>query len=324
MAYTHTQSLKKAQLYLILFGFAFSFGCLTKGIAGITAIPGILAWLIYNGKLKSTLYNKGFYIALLSFLILVIGYYWLRGHLTPGYINAVLENEILGRLKRQDFLNQKSLPFYFYFECMITQDRFYTWILILPPSIFYILTQKASVTKNAGVFFTFIFFSVAILLAISRTKLEWYDAPLYPLMAIIIGLSVFMLINDTNNKKVMVLFAYIFCFPFYKIILNNDSVIKGTTLGNFITEIRGNSKHKKDHIYIINSDANFTVNFYCKKDCVDGNSSEIITQDSNLLGAGSYILTEKYAREVDVNNIFNLTLVHRNEQCAYYKIIGKK
>lgn len=94
-------------------------------------------------------------------------------------------------------------------------------------------------------------------------------------------------------------------------------------LSNFISEIR-RSEHKNDKIYIINSDVNFTLYFYCKKNCVNGNVSEIVPQDSNLLGIGNYILTEKYARDVEVNNMFNLELICRNEQCVYYQIISKK
>ncbi len=206
--YTNSDSNKKASTYLILAGFAISFGCLTKGIAGLTAMPGILAWLIYTRKLKVIFLNKGFYIALVIFLVFVIGYYWLRVCLTKGYFDAVLQNEIGGRIHRQDFLNQKPLPFYFYFEYMFTQNRYFVWIFVLPFSILYILTQKIDIKKNIGLFFIFIFTSISILLALSKTKLEWYDAPLYPLMAVIIGVSFCMFIKQVNSN----IYIYIYCY----------------------------------------------------------------------------------------------------------------
>lgn len=322
LGYTNTESTKKASLYLILFGFAFSFGCLTKGIAGLTALPGILVWLIYTGKLKATFQNKGFYIALLSFLILVIGYYWLRNQLTPGYFQAVLNNEIGGRLQRQDFLNQKTLPFYFYFENMFTQNRFYGWIFILPMSILYILTRTSDNMKKIGIFFILIFFSIALLLALSRTKLEWYDAPLYPLMAIIIGISFCLFINQIG-VKFGILFIYIFCWPYYKVVSNNSDVAKGSSLGKFMKQIRA-KEHKKDSIHIINSNANYIVYFYSKKDCLKGNFSDVIPQTDSSLTIGSYILTQQQERDVDVNNLFILQPILRYKECAFYKILGKK
>jgi len=322
LGYTNSDSAKKASNYLILAGFAVSFGCLTKGIAGLTAMPGIFAWLMYTRKLKATFLNKGFYIALLTFVILVIGYYWLRNHLTPNYFQAVLQNEIGGRLERQDFLNQKTLPFYFYFDYMVTQGRFYVWIIILPFSIIHILTRKKDSIKDIGMFFIFIFTSISILLAFSKTKLEWYDAPLYPLMAVIIGISFCILINE-KGKEFALLFVCIFCWPYYKVVVNNLDAPKGHSIGYFIKQIRA-SGHKQDSIRIINSNADYVVYFYAKKDCIKGNFSDVITHEDKSLTTGSYILTQQYERDVDVNRLFDLQPILKHKECNYYKVLGKK
>jgi 4-amino-4-deoxy-L-arabinose transferase-like glycosyltransferase len=312
LGYTNSDSTKKATNYLILAGFAISFACLTKGIGGLTAIPGIIAWLMYTRKLKATFLNKGFYIA----------YYWLRNHLTPNYFQAVLQNEIGGRLERQDFLNKKTLPFYFYFDYMVTQGRFYVWIIILPFSIMHILTRKKDAIKDIGVFFIFIFTGISILLALSRTKVEWYDAPLYPLMAVIIGISFSILISE-KGKEFALLFICIFCWPYYKVVANNLDAPKGHSIGRFIRQIRA-SGHKQDSIRIINSNADFVLYFYAKKDCLNGNFSDVITHEDPSLTTGSYILTQQYERDVDVNRLFLLQPILRYDECAYYKILGRK
>lgn len=320
--FTNSDSKKKATMYLILFGFAFSFGCLTKGIAGLTAIPGFFAWIIYSRKLKETFQNKGFYVAIITFLLLVIGYYALRSYLTEGYFNAVMENEIGGRIERQDFLNQKTLPFYFYFELMFTQNRFLVWVFVLPFCVFYILSRRNDSTKNFGVFFIFIFISIALLLALSRTKLEWYDAPLYAIMAIIIA-TAFNLVSKHHPIKIWLLFVCVFSWPFYKVISNNCDVAKGSSLGNVMKQIRAKG-HKKDSVYIINSGPNFVMHFYAKKDCLKGNFSKVVIQNDSLLHAGSYLLTQQYERDVDVKNLFILEPILSFKECSYYRIIGKK
>jgi len=320
--FTNSDSKNKATMYLILFGFAFSFGCLTKGIAGLIAMPGFFAWITYSRKLKETLQNKGFYIAIITFLFLVIGYYALRSYLTEGYFNAVMENEIGGRIERQDFLNQKTLPFYFYFELMFTQDRFFVWIFILPFGLFYILSRANDGAKKLGVFFIFIFISIALLLALSKTKLEWYDAPLYTIMAIIIG-TAFYLVSKKHPIKIWLLFICIFSWPFYKVISNNCDVAKGSSLGNFMKQIRAKG-HQKDSVYMINSGPNFVMHFYAKKDCLKGNNCEVVSQNDPKLHAGSYILTQQYERDVDVKNLFILEPILSFKECSYYRIINKK
>jgi 4-amino-4-deoxy-L-arabinose transferase-like glycosyltransferase len=320
--YTNSESKRKATLYLVLFGFSFSFGCLTKGIAGLTAIPGFLAWIIYKQKLKETFRNKGFYFTILTFLLLVIGYYALRSYLTEGYFNAVMENEIGGRIERQDFLNQKTLPFYFYFELMFTQDRFFGWIFVLPFCLFYILSKPNDSTKKLGVFFIFIFLSISLLLALSKTKLEWYDAPLYPIMAIVIG-TAFYLVSKNHQIKIWLLFICIFSWPFYKVISNNYDAAKGSSLGNFMKQIRAKG-HQKDSVYMINSGPNFVMHFYAKKDCLKGNNCKVVSQNDSLLHVGSYILTQQYERDVDVKKLFILESVLSFKECSYYRIISKK
>lgn len=320
-AYTSSDSDKKANLYLLLAGLAVSFGCLTKGIAGLTALPGIAAWLIYTRKIKEVFIKKEFYTGLLFFLVLVIGYYWLRSKLTPGYFEAVMNNEIGGRLNRQDFLNQETLPWYFYFDYMVTKGRFMVWIFILPLSIIYIFTRPAGLLKQLGVFFIVVFSGISLLLALSITKLEWYDAPLYPLMAGIIGIS-FCLLFKHKGYKYAVLFICIFCWPYYKILCNNMNA-EGTSLGDFLEQLR-NSGYEQARIHIINSDMNYTIYFYAKKDCLKGRYCDVVTAYDSSLVSGDYIITEKAERDFEVNRDFVLKHVKSYKGCSFYQIISGK
>jgi 4-amino-4-deoxy-L-arabinose transferase-like glycosyltransferase len=322
--YTHTVDVKKANTYLLLAGIAISFGCLTKGIAGLTALPGIVAWLMYSGKFKQTFQKKEFYIGLGLFILLVIGYYWLRNKLTPHYFEVVLNNEIGGRLERQDFLNQKTLPFYFYFDYMITKGRFFVWIFVLPISMIYIFTRKRDIKKDVGVFFIFIFLSISLLLAFSKTKLEWYDAPLYALMAVIIGVS-FCLLGSQHKVKVGILFICIFAWPFYKVLSNNADASKGASLGKMMKQLRQKGKgHEKDSIHIITSNTDYSIYYYSKKDCVNGYFSDVVSQTNASLNVGSFILTQQYERDVDVKIMFYLKSILSLKECNYYQITGKK
>ena len=58
----------------------------------------------------------------------------------------------------------------------------------------------------------------------STTKLEWYDMPLYPYMALLSGSLIFMLINKISNQRtVLILLSGIFVLPLYNLIKQSYS-----------------------------------------------------------------------------------------------------
>jgi 4-amino-4-deoxy-L-arabinose transferase-like glycosyltransferase len=96
------------QKYLLIAAICFTMGCFTKGIAGFSAIPGIIAWLIYTQKLRSIFTQREFYVGVTIFIIIVPGYYLFRNYLTPGYLDTVYRFEVGGRLWQQEFLNPEK------------------------------------------------------------------------------------------------------------------------------------------------------------------------------------------------------------------------
>ncbi len=321
-AYTQSSTSKQANMYLLLTGLAFSMGCLTKGIAGLTAVPGMVAWILYSRKLKSLLQTPAFYGAVVLFIVLVPGYYVLRNYLTPGYWDAVWHFEVGGRLTQQEFLNPETLPFYYYYQVMFTEDRLMTWITVLPLSIFYIIRSEQSFERSAGLACMFILAGVSFSLALSQTKLFWYDAPLYPLMAAIIGISFGLWIQQMELKYTFI-FLSVFIWPFYKVLARNIRQPEGSHLRECMCQLRDDG-HQKDTIHIINSDPNFIVYFYAKQDGLKGYASDVVSTDDPSLHPGSYILTEKYAREFDMNQRYILDTLFRYEECSYYRIIDKR
>ncbi len=322
IGYTHSDSRKQANIFLVLTGIALSMGCLTKGIAGLSAIPGMLAWILYSRKFKSLILSPVFYSAVVLFVILVPGYYMLRNYLTPGYWDAVWHFEVGGRLAQQEFLNPERRPFYYFYQSMVIDDRYLSWVTVLPLSLLFILFGKRSAEQQVGLAFVFILTGVSFSLALSQTKLFWYDAVLYPLMAAVIGISFGLLVQE-YGFKILFLFMGVFLWPFYKVMFRNIKPATGTHLGTTIYQIR-NAGYATDTIHIINADPNFVVHFYAKQDCLRGYMSDVVFPDDTLLQAGSHILTEKYAREVDMNRLYLLDTLFRYEECSYYRIIDKR
>lgn len=311
-----------AQWYLVATAVLLSLGCLTKGIAGLLVMPGLIAWAFYSRTVTYIIKGWGFYVGLMVFMLLVPGYYWYRNLLTPGYIDAVIKFELGGRLEQQTYLNENKLPFYYYYQAFVTENRLLNWIYILPLAIVYLFKSEASKARSLGLFMVFALAGISTLLALSSTKLYWYDASLYPITACIIGLAAALFI--TNNKPAFgLLFIVLFLTPYQYILKNNVYTNMHTSLGNILNEIR-KGEHKNDSIYILHSDVTFIVNCYAKKDELKGFSSTVTNHEDTNLTVGKYILTTKKERDVDVNNLFILETITRKEDCAYYKIIAKR
>lgn len=320
--YTEASSSKESNLYILGAGLAFTLGCFTKGIGGLTALPGIIAWLIYSRKLVGLVRMPAFYISLLVFILWVPGYYVWRSYLTPGYWNAVVNFEFGGRLFQQEYLNPIHRPFHYFYKVMFSEERLQLWIFLLPISAIWILWSKPTMQRKAGMAFLMMLAGVSLSLASSQTKLFWYDAPLYPLIAAVIGIAAGMFLQSMDTKAIWV-FIGMFCWPYVSVMQKNIFPPPGSHVGQFMMQLR-HSAHASDSILIINADPNFVLQFYAKQDSLNGYFSRVVRTNDTLLQPGKHILTEKYAREVDVNKLFILDTLLRYEECSYYRIIDKR
>lgn len=213
LLFTYIQ--KNNNLFLYGFFICLTLAALTKGIAGLMLGPAWLIYLIIRKKLLTTLKNKHLYFGLLGFIVIVLGYYLLREINNPGYIKAVQINEIGGRYI--EVKEGHSSGFWHYYRNLI-DFKYTAWFVIMICGMITGLTTKDSKIKHISIFSTVISVTYFLIISISQTKLNWYDAPLYPFMAINVAcflslifklLSEWELITKTLKPN---LIPYIFLF----------------------------------------------------------------------------------------------------------------
>jgi 4-amino-4-deoxy-L-arabinose transferase-like glycosyltransferase len=320
--YSQSQEPSKQNRYLLVAWIMFSLGCLTKGIAGCIALPGLLAWLGYQKKVGSLFRSKTFYLGVFIFSVSVPGYYLLREVLNPGYLAAVFNFEVGGRLAQQEYLNPEYRPFYYFYQSMLDEGRLATWIYLLPAAILFILFSPNGPKQKLGLFLVFALVGVSFTLGLSKTKLFWYDAPLYPLIAGVIGIAVALML-ERSPKIYLSSFLVIFVFPYSIVVMKNIYPEVRTHFPAFLSELRLNGQ-PSDSLLIINADPNFPLHFYVKQDEMNGYYSKLVHPNDEILKPGNLIITEKYAREVDVNIRFTLDTLQSYYECNLYKIVGLK
>ncbi|MEO8066853.1 MAG: glycosyltransferase family 39 protein [Flavobacteriales bacterium] len=169
---------------------ALALGVLTKSIQAVMMVPGIIIWWIAAKRLLPALKDRWFWIGLVGFAILVGGFYLLRESRNPGYLLAVWENDMGGRYGH---VHDGHRANGFFYIDNLQQDRFPLWYLWSIAGAVIGMAGKDAMLRRIAGFSTLL--SVQYLLVISNaaTKLDWYDAPLYPLLGILAAIPIHLL-----------------------------------------------------------------------------------------------------------------------------------
>jgi 4-amino-4-deoxy-L-arabinose transferase-like glycosyltransferase len=187
--------------------FAFTIlAALTKGITALLFSPALLIYVVWRRQLITLLKNKNFYIGIASFLTIVVGYYFLREAYNPGYIEAVFENELGGRFLNT--LEAHEASAWFYYDNLMN-SLFKPWFYLIPCGILVGFFIKDERIKRIAIFCTLMATVFLLVISISQTKLEWYDAPLYPFLSIIVAIFVYAVYGLLKgNEKLNAVFAF--------------------------------------------------------------------------------------------------------------------
>ncbi len=217
---------KQQTKHLYLFFLFLTLATLTKGIISLAFLPAYLIYCIWQKRLMDLVKNKHVYIGALLFLFFVVGYYMLREAYNPGYIRAVQENEWGGRYLNE--IEGHEGGFWFYYNLMI-DNRLNEWYLLVPCGLALGLVSKNERIKKLIILSTLIIVTFFIVISTAKTKLEWYDVPLYPFTAILISAvltTVFVILKNLSgvnnilrvNLLPVVFLFVIFIVPYKKII----------------------------------------------------------------------------------------------------------
>ncbi|GGF04538.1 hypothetical protein GCM10011383_14560 [Hymenobacter cavernae] len=162
-------------------GIFFSLAVFTKGIAGVLFGPGLLLAALLTGHV-SRLRRSAPWLAVGLVILTAGSWYALREMIAPGYLAAVWQYEVGGPAAAELEGHHHTLGWYL---SAIVQREFTAWLI--PALLGWLLSAWAPRTSRSWLLGRFTA-SVAgcFLLAISlvKTKLGWYDAPIFPLLAL--------------------------------------------------------------------------------------------------------------------------------------------
>lgn len=216
----------KHKKYITLAFIGITLAVLTKSIQGLIFIPAIAVYIVARKQAMALLRSRVFYLNLIASIVIIGGYYLLRNYYNPGYLNAVYANELGGRYLQ---VNEGHVGSFWYYYGNFIDFQFSSWYLLVPIGAALGIASKNRPVRNFTLYISLLILTYFLVISTAKTKLQWYDIPLYPLLALLIGgiLPVFLEIIKTIEEKITIkpiVLQYvsiflIFFYP-YKTIVN--------------------------------------------------------------------------------------------------------
>jgi hypothetical protein len=198
-----------------LFGFVIAslFGFLFKGVAAFLFVPGWLIWAFLNKVSRVGFAKPQVWYAALCLLGVPLLYYAWKELVQPGYVEAVLQNEWLGRYSH--VIEGHTGNFWFYWDWLFGSSAFPFSAILFP--ILLVLAFYKNRSQNAFAWFVWVVLSAYFLvISMGATKLFWYGAPLIPLLCLATAISLFGFCQEIQSR---ILVSFPLAFPFLAIVL---------------------------------------------------------------------------------------------------------
>jgi 4-amino-4-deoxy-L-arabinose transferase-like glycosyltransferase len=181
---------------ILICGLLISAACLTKGVAGLIPGVGVALYVLVRGRWPRLFKRPWYALAGLIVVILVGGYYVLRETAAPGYLTAVVYEELSGRYLRG--MNGHIQPPYYYIQNLF--DLFalgpLLLLLLVAPFLHWKSTRSAAFLTYAN----FVVVTMLLVYSLSRTKIFWYIVPAYPLLSIALAIVVERLLSMLPHR----------------------------------------------------------------------------------------------------------------------------
>ena len=163
-------------------GVAFALAVLTKGIAGLLFGPGILLATLLTGQTRR-LRQFAPWGAFLLIMSVGVTWYTVRELAAPGYLAGVWQYEVGG--PASEALEGHGQPLYWYVS-RLAEVKFQAWLIAAlgGATLGWWLPRRSRGWWFGRVLSTVtaLFF---VVISLVKTQLDWYDAPAYPLLALL-------------------------------------------------------------------------------------------------------------------------------------------
>ncbi len=325
----------KKNKFLYLFFAALALSILTKGVTSLLFAPGLLIYTLWQEQLINILKNKHFYIGIVSFLFISLGYYFLREIKNEGYIEAVQMNELGGRY--MNALEGHNAGFWYYYNNFL-DFQLTSWYIYIPCGLLVGLSHNSSKMVKLSVFSTILILTFFLVISSAQTKIQWYDVPLYPYISILIAVFLFSIFNFlSSNQQILNTLKYNiapFLFLFLVLIQPYKTIIAKTyfpkeyswdvdsyRIGYFLKAAVAGQQDCNNY-YLCEEGYNPQNTFYLK--ILQKKGIKISPKDCANLSVGEKAIAHQKNIKDFIDSHYNTEIIGQFDNVVKYKINGRK
>jgi hypothetical protein len=267
--------------------------------------------------------------------VIVIGYYLLRELKNPGYILAVQKNELGGRYL--EVIESHQHGFWFYFNNFVN-FKISVWFPLVPCGLITGFIVKNKKMNRITLFSSLVVITFFLFISTAQTKLEWYDVPLYPFLAILTSIFIFHVfdflqtsswLHKTYAANIMpfVFLSFIGIKPYYGILAKTYKPKEYVwekdfyEIGYFLKDaVRG--KYNLNNSYLLYDGYKTHNLFYLK--LLNDKGTQISFYDWRNLKSGDTAIAYQTNVKQYLSDHYNYEVILKNGNVLMYKIYGTK
>lgn len=330
--YLNAENQKASKKYLWMFSGSLICAIWSKGVAGLIMLPALIIYVLIEGKLKKLLKDKCIYFHMLLVLICGGVLYVIRELKNPGYLAAVVNNEILGRYFQTSEGHKE--PFLFYWNNLVNV-RFNPWIFLVPFSCILLpFVIEDSRLRKITVYFSICCVTFFIFISIGNTKLIWYDAPLYTLMSLLVAVTIFSFYKRVIQASPMgqrlewlffpLMLLMLFFIPYEHVLAKHwDKQEINYTDSGYMIKVAEKIPSIQNFTFVT-EDINQVFLYYGHVLGLEGKKPVMAGQNSiNFINGDTVVACRQFIKE-KIESKFNYKLISENDGCKIYVIESSK
>lgn len=303
ISFLQSENKRSVLLFFLFLMLAF----LTKLHAALLFAPAYLILLILGKQFKAFVFNLQFLTGVITFMGVIGFLMWLREQDVNGYIHEVFFKDV-GRVTKE--VEGHARIWRHYLDEMISWRYAVWWVLTVIGLVLSLTAdnpRKKVLTACAIMVLTYL-----LIISISVTKLVWYDMPLYPLMSILGGYSLYYLIDQMSLKSEVLKYGLLGLVGLYPVI----SIFHKTQrneIESSLKEMEANSLYihqkimkgeetKLKGVTVLYSDWNGSILFYQYRLAEENIKIDLSTDTDSLHSGMTILLSNDSLKTVILNN----------------------
>ncbi len=311
--------------HMLFFFLAFVGAFYSKSIAGwMMMAPLGVVWML--SPIRLVLIRPRFIISVVLSIGVCLMYYLIREQLQPGYLELTWHSEYM-RIAKNVMPWHEHGPAY-YFLNFVQLKTFTPWVFLLIGAILYTLIFLKDVVKRSHLF-RWMLLSLGYMLIITfpAVKLEWYDAPAFPIFAMITGVVLGHFVSMIPSRwRILILIPVVFVLGRKLLFVYSDSSPRHPFENEgFILRHTAISSDTKVFMKVETPEHQLQLDFY-RKVILDKQKIDVpVLNDVHDILVGDEIIVRQNHHLEDIQNSFIIDTIKQWDDIGYtIKIIEKR